>query len=107
MQRTAEALRGAHLAGSVLRIPPTPVIPPAAGMFARAREPRFGISWQRRVEEVSGLRICRWIHDALDVPARGEHEVDFAAQDVPRLITRLPGRDVIRDARHDVGRYIH
>src|SRR5688500_19614555 len=91
----ARRLRSGHFAIAVLSIPLAPVFPPTAGMLRGAGQPGFRVVVQIGIEEIPGLGIGRWIHDALYVPARRQHDVELAAQDVPRLIASLPGCDVI------------
>src|SRR4051812_8149649 len=92
-----------HFVAAIAAIPSRPMRPPTAAVLRCAGKPVLSSLRKRRVQEILRLWIGRWIHDALDVATRGEHEVDLATQDMSGLIAGLPGCDVVGDPGDDVG----
>ena len=51
---------------------------------------------------VARLGVARWVEDALDMPAAGQHKLHLAAKQLRRLVAGLPRRDVIVGAGQGV-----
>src|SRR5215468_1989925 len=78
--------------------PVPPIEPPASLPLLGGSEERIGPCGIGPPDHKGRLRICRWIEQALQVAAVGQHERRTFAHDLSRLVNALPWRDVVSDA---------
>ena len=83
--------------------PGHPMRPPAAVIVHGGAGPGVGVGAADLASEEERLRVARRIQLALQVPGVGQHELALPAVDACAVVTRLPRRDVVGDAGHDVG----